>query len=869
MAGNLKGLTIELGGDTTKLGKALEDVNKKSRSLSSELGQVNKLLKLDPGNADLLAQKQEILAEAIANTSKKLDTLKEAERQVQEQFQRGEASEEQVRALQREIISTTQKLGQYENAARETAEALDRLGDEGEDGIRDTGNAADQAANDLDDMADAARDAGDGLDTAGVAAGTFIGQLAHDVLSSTIDFLKGCAEAAMEYRTEMGKLDVAFTNSGFSSEAATNAYRDLVGVLGETDQSVEAANHLAKLTDNEKDLATWTGDILPGVFATFGDSLPIEGLTEAANETAKVGQVTGPLADAINWATAEADDWSRALSGNSKAQAAFEQATKEGASAEDAFNEALAACSTEQERQSLITQALSSIYGEASAQYKETNADIIAANQANDAMTASMAAAGTAVLPIITGAKELGAALLNAAVPALQALANNLPVVGVALAGLGAAIAVFKVSSMGGLAAAVAPVITAFKSLFALMIANPLGLLVIAITALVAGFLYLWNNCESFREFWINLWEKIKTAALNAVEGLKELPNKIYNAILSAVDKVKTWGENLVKTAKTKADEMRDKVVTTLKELPGKIWSAILSAVEKVKTWGANMATAAKEKAVDMREKVVTTLKELPGKIWSAILSAVDKVKTWGANMATAAKEKAVDMRDKVVSALKELPGKIYSAIHGAVGKVTSWGSEMVSAIRGKMSEFVSTAISAVSSLPGKFTTIGRNIIQGLINGITSMVSSLYNSIKNALSGLVDKAKNALGINSPSKVFANVVGVSIPEGIAAGIKAKMDVPAKAIDKINESMISSAEDEIDGIQFERQLSVKSTGMAVNSNQFDGLTEKLDSILSAIKSGQVLTIDGKTLVGATAGQYDATLGKRRALAARGAL
>ena len=170
MAGNLKGLTIELGGDTTKLGKALEDVNKKSRNLSSELGQVNKLLKLDPGNADLLAQKQEILAEAIANTSKKLDTLKEAERQVQEQFQRGEASEEQVRALQREIISTTQKLGQYENAARETAEALDRLGDEGEDGIRDTGNAADQAANDLDDMADAARDAGDGLDTAGVAA---------------------------------------------------------------------------------------------------------------------------------------------------------------------------------------------------------------------------------------------------------------------------------------------------------------------------------------------------------------------------------------------------------------------------------------------------------------------------------------------------------------------------------------------------------------------------------------------------------------------------------------------------------------------------------------------------------------------------
>lgn len=824
MAGNLKGLTIELGGDTTKLGKALEDVNKKSRNLSSELGQVNKLLKLDPGNADLLAQKQEILAEAIANTSKKLDTLKEAERQVQEQFQRGEASEEQVRALQREIISTTQKLGQYENAARETAEALDRLGDEGEDGIRDTGNAADQAANDLDDMADAARDAGDGLDTAGVAAGTFIGQLAHDVLSSTIDFLKGCAEAAMEYRTEMGKLDVAFTNSGFSSEAATNAYRDLVGVLGETDQSVEAANHLAKLTDNEKDLATWTGDILPGVFATFGDSLPIEGLTEAANETAKVGHVTGPLADAINWATAEADDWSRALSGNSEAQAAFEQATKEGASAEDAFSEALAACSTEQERQSLITQALSSIYGEASAQYKETNADIIAANQANDAMTASMAAAGTAVLPIITGAKELGAALLNAAVPALQALANNLPVVGVALAGLGAAIAVFKVSSMGGLAAAVAPVITAFKTLFALMIANPIGLLVIAITALVAGFLYLWNNCESFREFWINLWDKIKTAALNAVEGLKALPNKIYNAILSAVDKVKTWGENLVKTAKTKADEMRDKVVTTLKELPGKIWSAIVGAVSRVSEWGSQLVSTAKSKASEMLSNVVSTL--------------------------------------------TSLPGKIYSAISGAISRVSEWGSQLVSTAKSKASEMVSGMVSIASELPSKFLSIGKNVIQGIINGIDSMIGALYNKIKSALSGLVDKAMSALGINSPSRVFRDKVGKFIPAGIAAGIEANMDEPIKTMEEINAGMIDAAGG-LGGIQFERQLNQTATQNVAAASPASGLSEKLDRILASIERGQVLTIDGAALVGATADRYDATLGKRRALAARGAV
>ena len=128
MAGNtIKGLTVEIGGDTTKLGKALENVEKNSRDLSSELGAINRLLKMDPGNTDLLAQKQKVLAEAVENTRSKLDTRKKAEKQVQEQFKRGEVSEAQVRALQREIVATEQKLSGYEKAAKETADATKKM----------------------------------------------------------------------------------------------------------------------------------------------------------------------------------------------------------------------------------------------------------------------------------------------------------------------------------------------------------------------------------------------------------------------------------------------------------------------------------------------------------------------------------------------------------------------------------------------------------------------------------------------------------------------------------------------------------------------------------------------------------------------
>lgn len=288
MASNkIKGLTVEIGGDTTKLGKALDAVDKRSRDLSSELGEINKLLKFDPGNADLLAQKQKVLADAVANTSEKLDTLKEAEKQVQEQFERGEVSEDQVRALQREIITTTKKLDSYERAAKETADEVERLGKEAEDvadGTKKTEKGADKAADALDDLADSADEAGD----AGESMGAKLGQAAKTGLTAIagaatamVGALVGAAESTREYRTEMGKLDTAFTTAGHSSEAATKTYQSLQGILGETEQAVEAANHLAQLADNEKELATWT-DIATGVYATFGASLPIENLTEAA-----------------------------------------------------------------------------------------------------------------------------------------------------------------------------------------------------------------------------------------------------------------------------------------------------------------------------------------------------------------------------------------------------------------------------------------------------------------------------------------------------------------------------------------------------------------------------------------------------------
>lgn len=780
MANNIKGLTVEIGGDTTKLGQALENVEKKSRSLSGELGQVNRLLKMDPGNADLLAQKQDILAEAVANTAKKLDTLKDAERQVQEQFKRGEVSAEQVRALQREIAATEQKMQGYENAAKETADALGKVEKQTKEVTAETVEMQQKVSD--------------------VATNGF--KVLTGVLTAAVTGLVAAAESTRDYRAEMGKLDTAFTDSGFSSEAATTAYKDLVGVLGEYDQSVEAANHLAKLTENEKELATWTGDILPGVFATFGDSLPIEGLTEAANETAKVGQVTGPLADALNWAGI----------------------------AEDAFNESLAKCTTEQERQRLIMETLAGVYGEASAAYKETNADVIAANQANDNWMASLAQVGAVVEPLLTDIKDMGATLLSSVVPVIEGLLNNLPAIGVALGGITAAVIAFKIAAIAATAAQQGMTLAQYagaaaqNALNIAMNANPIGLIILGITALVTAFMLLWNNCEGFREFWINLWEKIKNAASVAVEWFKGLPDKIRNAIQGTVDKVKEWALKIWNIMTDGSDNIVEGTVKFFTFIPRKIWEAIVGAVQKVTQWGAQMLAKGKAAASNVLNNVVSTLKQLPGKIWSAIVGAVQKVAQWGTNMVSKAKSAMTNVASAVVNALKNLPSKVLS--------------------------------------------IGRDLVTGLWNGITNKLSWLKSKISGFASSVMSSIKSFFGVHSPSTETA-WVGEMLDEGLAEGMLDHINDPVKAMKTVSRGVLDAAANDVGGISFDRSLQRSGAVAASVAATDTGVLAKLDKILAAIEAGQVLAIDGDALVGATADKFDKRLGQRRQLAARGAL
>ena len=894
MANNkIKGLTVEIGGDTTKLGKALDNVEKKSRDLSSELGEINKLLKFDPGNADLLAQKQKVLADAIANTGKKLDTLKEAEKQVQEQFARGEVSEEQVRALQREIMATEKKMASYEKAARETAEAVEKLGDgsdEAGDELQDTKKNADKAADSLDDLADSADEAGE----AGEGLGSKLGNAAKTGLTAiagaataVVGAMVGCAEATREYRTEMAKIDAAFAEAAVPTEKAKEAYTELYGVLGDEGQAVEAVNHLAKLVNSEEELTRWT-EIATGVYGAFGASLPIEGLTEAANETAKVGQVTGAVADALNWTTMHSFGWEIALGSNTKALAAFNKATKEGASAEDAFNAALATCNTEQERAALITSTLGAMYEDTAAEFRYYNEDVINANKANEAWNASMAEVGALVEPLITDVKMLGASFLSDLLPGVSGVTEALrgilggeegaaDALGESLSGLLTSLLNKVVEMAPDVANTALSLITSLATSLLSMVPQILSTGFEIVMALVEGLTsaipqIITQGAQILTSLGEGIGQNMPSLVSRALDALMKFATTLYDNAPTLIQAGLDLLGNLVKgiveslpiliakgpeIISKLASVINDNFPTILRKGVQLLGQLGLGIIQAIPTLVANIP------------KIITAIVD----VWEAFnwvnlgKRAIIFLKDGVLKMVGAVKSAGTSVMNGVTNAIKSLPDKLFSLGKNSMSKIVTAIKNAVGSVKSGATSVLNGVVNTFKTLPSKMLNIGKDLVRGLANGISDMAGWVLNKIKGFSDKILSGIKSFFGVNSPSKETA-WIGQMLDEGLVKGVEDYADRPLKAMADLSQGMLDEA-DELNGVTLNRQLSTTFSADPVLSAAETGIMTALDSILEAVKNGHILAIDGEALVGATLSTLDAKLGRKRLLAARGAL
>lgn len=351
---------VPVEADTDQFKKGLDDLEREAQKNVTSLKELNRALELNPKSTDLLIEKQKLLQSAVSAAAQKADDLNSALKSAKAS---GEV-EKNAEAYRKLVIEFSNAEAEAKNMQAELDDVSAKL---------KNGQGA------TEDMEDATDDLGRSYTSVGdIIKGVAIGDLISNGVQAAIDGIKDLVgslwnldDATKEFREGQGKLNAAFEAAHLGPEAAKQAYSDFYKILGDTDTAVEASQLLATLTNSEEDLATWT-NIAAGVFGTFGDALPIEGLIEAANETAKTGKVTGVLADALNWA---------------------------GIS-EDYFNEELKWAGSESMRNQRIMKTLSVAYAEAALAFNRNNKEIIAARENQIQLDEAMATVGETISKI-------------------------------------------------------------------------------------------------------------------------------------------------------------------------------------------------------------------------------------------------------------------------------------------------------------------------------------------------------------------------------------------------------------------------------------------------------------------------------------
>lgn len=573
---------------------------------------------------------------------------------------------------------------------------------------------------------------GETVGKAGKAIGAACAAMGAAIAAAGAAFF-GLAEETREARENMGKLETSFTTAGHSAEDAKNTYTELYGVLGDDGQATEAAAHLAKLTTNEKELSDWT-NICTGVYATFGDSLPIEGLTEAANETAKTGSITGNLADALNWAGVSEDD----------------------------FQASLDACTSEQERQALITSTLNGLYSEAADKYREVNGDIIDAQKATANLNSAMAALGAIAEPIITKLKQLAAELLQEITPFVELIGKGLTG---ALSGAESAAEDFTDGLLGMVTFAIeklTEMLPTFLEFAVKMIANiatgiaqSLPTLVPSLVQLVTDIVQvLIDNIPLLIDAALQLVTGLAEGIINAipvlVAALPQLITSLIDGLLSAIPQIIQAGIDLLTALITALPEIITTIVEAIPQIIEGIITALTENIPLIIQAGIDLLVALIQNLPTIIVEIVKAVPQIVSGIVQAFASLGGEMINAGANL---------------------LHG-LWEGISGAASwlweKVSGWASSLVSGIK----DFF-----GIHSPSTVFAEIGGNMADGVGVGFTDNMGGVEGDMTAAMggAGALTAAEAVNAVNNG--IIANIEGLSgavnaIVERVITGLTAQ-------------------------------------------------------------------------------------------------
>lgn len=904
MASRIQGITVEIGGDTTKLQNALKGVNGQIKSTQSQLKDVNKLLKLDPGNTELLAQKHKLLAEAVSETKEKLATLKTAAEQANTALANGEISKEQYDVLQREIVETEQDLKNLETQANQSATAVQKIAATGEK-LKTVGDNISSAGQKLLPVTAGVT----ALGTASVTtAANFESSMSQvqatmGITKDAMSTVNGQSVNTMDTLSKLAKKMGAETAFSASECAEALNYLALAGY--DTQQMCDTLPTVLNLAAAGDIALADASDMVTDAMSALGMGVDeaetmVDQMAKTASTTntsvAQLGEgilTIGATAKSIKGGTAELNTALGILANNGIKGAeggthlrniilSLQNPTDKAAAQMEALG--LSIYDSEGNMRSMndiLGDLNKSMDGMTSAEksniistiFNKTDLSSVNALLANtgetwDSLQKSITDSGGAAqqmadtqldnlqgqITILKSALEgLAISFGELLMPAIKQIVGwvqkfvdwlngmndgtkkVIMTVALLAAALGPVLIVIgKVISAVGTIMTVVPKVAgvintvkgAFAALNTTMLANPITLIIAAIAALVAAFIYLWNNCDGFRQFWIDLWENVKQTAVTVWNAIKEFFAQVWEAIktifstvFEVIKTLVTTYFNLYKTIIQTVFNTVKTVITTIWESIKGVFTTVFNVIKTLVTTYFNIYKTIIQTVLTIIRMVITTLwntiktvittvlnaiKTIFSTVWNAIKTIISAVvgaiKGLITGNFTAVKNSITTIMNTIKSTISTIWNTIKSTIStvlGAIkGAVTSVFSGIVNAVKSAMGNVLSAVKSGFSNVKNHITglasqafTWGRDLVMGIVNGIRSCIGA----VADAASSVASKIRSFLHFSVPDEGPLTDYESWMPDfmdGLAKGIEKSRGMIQKAVKDVSADMIIS-------------------------------------------------------------------------------
>ena len=848
MAGNrIKGITVEIGGDTTKLQTALKGVNTEIRNTQSQLRDVEKLLKLDPGNTELIAQKHRLLAQAVSETKEKLETLKNAQQQADEALRNGTISQDQYDALQREIVETEQRLRSLEEQANQSATALQKIGATGEK-LQTVGNKISSVGQKLLPVTGVVT----GLGTAAVKTAA-----EFDSAMSRVAAVSGATGSDFDKLRDKAREMGAKTKFSATEAADAMNYMAMAGWKTEDMLSgIEGVMYLAAASG--EDLAT-TSDIVTDALTAFGltaaDSGHFADVLAAASSNANTNvsmmgetfKYCAPVAGALGFSvedTAEAiglmgNAGIKASQAGTSMRSIMTNLTGDvklsGAAIGDVTIATTNADGSMRSLSAILADCRGAFAGMTEAE-KANNAEALVGKNAMSGFLALMNAAPEDIAKV-SGAvnnckdaaknmadtmqdnlegqltilksqlQELAISFGDLLMPAVRSIVSGLQgmvdvlnampdgvkrvimIVALLAAALGPVLIIIgkTLSAIGTimtwapkLAGAISTVKGAFAALSATMMANPIAIVIAAIAALVAAFIYLWNTNEEFRQFWIRLWNEIKEVAVQVWTAVSQFLvsawNGIRNTAVAVWNGIRDFFSSLWAGIKT----LFTMVVTAISTFLVGAWNGIRATVMAV--WNAISAFL--------------------GSVWNGIKSVITNVVN--------------GIRNTISSVVNGIKNTVSGAFNAMWNGVRSTISGIYNTIR----DGLGNAVNYITSLASAGWRWGADIINGIVNGIRSCIGAVANAVTDVANTIRSHLHFSVPDEGPLTDFESWMP-DFMSGLAEGIEKSRGMVKAAVNSVAADMVVSP-----------QMAVADSGVMTGTGS-SGSADLTAGIVAALK------------------------------------